>query len=746
MKKIKHTKKIQNRLSIFLVLCLLLSFIPTIHGSSSTSTLYSSEAVSSQQGGSSNCYDGVCFEGEVEGNSLMTYENLIKELGITQGSKPSIPRSGYEEIYDKNAEEESKGGIWLKFTDSKYTRNGKPRTYYVMKKPVRKGISWNALHTAGAVYGWDVIDKNTGLPKSSQEKYKNIGDKGTNRDYKANILTINGEKYIVRLLQGKTNYGGDVSNSKFWSGINENCNSEWNRTILPITKGYRFGSSTFNNDYAEQALRDGNTEDYYKRSYKIQSEQYNWFGDLTLGAYQNWNYNNKSYNGLSSSDQGQLNWVQEYEDSSSRRSFRGDGNVTSVAAYSNGNITNKTYNSYGARLVLEPFTSEKPVPVNTELNINKTDPDGKPLKGVKFTINNDSYITDEKGKVTIPIWKYNPGYLSLEEPEQTINGIKYKAKTIPLYRELANCYDGMCFEGEVEGYKLIPYQNMISQTGISGSDTSIDQSIINKYEGAKEINRQYKDELSKGGIYLKFTDNKYKDSNGKPRTFYVSKKPLRREVSYDMLYNKGLIYGWDIINPDGTVKPNMGVPNTYKPFIKEINGTKYIARLLRGRSNYGARIDFKSTIQNNIPYDYKDAPNSEWNRTILPITKGYRFGGSTFNNNYAEQELRDGDTVSYDKRNYKVQSAQYNWFGDLTLGAYYGFYYKDYPKIDNSDNGTGSNGQWNWTQEFIGSSSRAIRGGVSVSGGAAGSGSYGSDSASAGRGWRLVLEPLTTNN
>ena len=128
------------------------------------------------QGESSNCYDGVCFKGEIEGNSLISYENLISQLGITEGTKPSIKQSiidqyeGAKAINDKNNEEMSKGGIWLKFTDNKYTRNGKARTYYVMKKSVRKSISWNALHTAGAVYGWDVIDENTGLPKSNPEK------------------------------------------------------------------------------------------------------------------------------------------------------------------------------------------------------------------------------------------------------------------------------------------------------------------------------------------------------------------------------------------------------------------------------------------------------------------------------------------------------------------------------------------------------------------------------------------------
>ena len=350
-----NRKKKINILSLFLIFCMLLSFTPVIYGSSSTNTSYSSGIVSSQQGGSSNCYDGVCFEGEIEGNSLISYENLISQLGITEGTKPNIPRNGYEEIYDKNAEEMSRGGIWLKFTDSKYTRDGKPRTYYVMKKPVRKSVSWNTLHTAGAVYGWDVIDEKTGLPKSNLEKYKNIGSYGTNKDYKAKILTINGEKYIVRLLQGRTNYGGDVSNTKIWDQ-HAGIGSEWNRTMLPITKGYRYGSNSINNsDWRDPPLADGEGTNYSKRSYKVQSAQYNWFGDLTLGSYYDWTYNSKSYKGLSSNYQGQYNWAQEFSDSSDYRASRGSGYTDYGAAYSNYFSSDNPGGFLGVRLVLEPF-------------------------------------------------------------------------------------------------------------------------------------------------------------------------------------------------------------------------------------------------------------------------------------------------------------------------------------------------------------------------------------------------------
>ena len=300
----------------------------------------------------------------------------------------------------------------------------------------------------------------------------------------------------------------------------------------------------------------------------------------------------------------------------------------------------------------------------------------------------------------------------------------------------SNCYDGVCFEGEIEGNKLITYQDMVSETGIGGSDISISQDRLGKSNDLKEINRLYQEELSKGGMYLKFIDNKYKDANSKSRIFYVSKKPLKRHVSYNMLFDKGLIYGWDVINPDGTVKPNMGVPDTYKPFIKEINGTKYIARLLRGRSNYGAHI---------VNYDTSEL-NSEWNRTMLPITRGYRFSRDTFNDLYAESILRYTDAVEWPTvdpyrlnktdKNYDVQTAQYNWFGDLTLGSSEPWNYSN--KIVNS---VGYLGQQNLTQDTIGEKYASARGSGEEWRGEAYSAKV-FKSTTFESSWRLVLEPL----
>lgn len=143
-----------------------------------------------------------------------------------------------------------------------------------------------------------------------------------------------------------------------WPDSGANNNSEWNRTILPITQGYRFGPETINSNYAEQALRDSDgNSDYGLRSYKIQTANYNWFGDLTLGAYQNWNYNGKSYNGRNGNYVGQLSWTQEFGNENYYRSFRGGRYVSGGAGNSSSSNSYDTYVNRGVRLVLELLTT-----------------------------------------------------------------------------------------------------------------------------------------------------------------------------------------------------------------------------------------------------------------------------------------------------------------------------------------------------------------------------------------------------
>lgn len=258
--------------------------------------------------------------------------------------------------------EGDKGGMWLKFRDTKHTRDGEPRTFYVMKKPAKNNVSWDHIYNAGAVYGWDSLEQD---PSTGSWKLKD--DK---KIYTPKIITLNEEDYVVRLLRGRSNYDGPINVSS-WK---EAQGSEWNRSIVAVTRQYRG-----ENDSMEKALKDykvGNGQ--YKTysgsikyvnndlSFKNQTAEYNWFGDLTLGTYQDWKYDYEdengdkktaNYKGFNSSFKGQWSWTQEQDSSGSDRAFR--GNYTDLGAASSGGSSSSNVGvSYGLRLVLEPLSTD----------------------------------------------------------------------------------------------------------------------------------------------------------------------------------------------------------------------------------------------------------------------------------------------------------------------------------------------------------------------------------------------------
>lgn len=616
---------------------------------------------------------GTRFLGEVSGQTLgITYKLLRDKVG--KGTKPQISRSMAPSVYDQNIQEENVGGIWLKFIDR--DQYGKIHVFYIAKKPILQNLSWNDIHTAGMVYGLDVIDPHTKLPRKNPEKYKNISQYGTNKNYIAKILysNKNDNKYIVRLLQGRTNYGGDVTNTKIYHWSRYPYNSEWNRTIIPMVKQYRGVGYAM-----EQALRDGNISDnyyynYVTDNYKNQTAQYNWFGDLTLGSIQSFNYNKNTFNSVG--HRGQYNWTQEYQHFPIGRSCRG------------GDFTEG-----GAALEM----------------VRRTD-DG--------TNDNDA------------------------------------AGFRPVLEVAPKEYDGVVFEGEVTGKDLgITYDDLrFNKDNTKRFPNALVPEVTgSNKQNADEIINQNKYEEANGGIWLKFTDYQYKRKNTKtgieePRTFYVAKKPILKYISWNDLHSAGMVYGWDVINPNtGLPRSN---PEKYKNGSEDYRATilknqkdnnkEYIVRLLQGKTNYSGDVTNKKIYR----YD-NDNNNSEWNRVMLPLVQGYRFGANTDNNNYAEDLLRRSDGNSdYFARKYTNNTAQYNWFGDLTLGAWVKFQYGD-KIIDNGNDGTGSNGQYSWTQEYASSADgRSFRGDYYPDTGAAFS-----DSDSAGNtyydlGFRPVLEPL----
>lgn len=112
----------------------------------------------------------------------------------------------------------------------------------------------------------------------------------------------------------------------------------------------------------------------------------------------------------------------------------------------------------------------------------------------------------------------------------------------------------------------------------------------------KKINVNFKNDIN----WLVFNDN------GTEKL--VSKKPLKHSISWDELYNAGVVFGENTETPNGY--------NPYNPQYVEINSKKYVVRLMRAYSDEVPINDRTNTFGN-----YDKTKGSEWNRLILPLIK-----------------------------------------------------------------------------------------------------------------------------
>lgn len=144
------------------------------------------------------------FLGEVTAASFVTGPQLADAIGITQGTV--IPDSG-----------------WLKFTDSV---DG--LTKYISKKPLRSHISWDQIHSRGAVFG-------------------------------SKTVVINGDTYKVRLLSG-ANSNPATAASGYDAPHTHGC--EWNRLMYRIS-AKPFGTAS--NTLASEGIATGDWASYSEK-------------------------------------------------------------------------------------------------------------------------------------------------------------------------------------------------------------------------------------------------------------------------------------------------------------------------------------------------------------------------------------------------------------------------------------------------------------------------------------------------
>lgn len=331
---------------------------------------------------------------------------------------------------------------------------------------------------------------------------------------------------------------------------------------------------------------------------------------------------------------------------------------------------------------LGTITDEQPRP-NT---YDKKLPNGKTLK-----LDDDAQYcsepTNENGETWLQIDDMDYGESYLVEkyiPNQIFIGstnkhieLKQPEESIKIYVDL-----GVRFLGETDGIDLISYKGLREKLREGG-----------KYIG-KDLELNENDE--KYGKWLKIYDIR------KNKVLYIAKKPVTNSVSWQNLYLAGVVYGSDLINFQ---QGEYGNPMKFFPkiikykrnseekdgYLEEYKGKtikitdnqgkerRFSIRILEG----GSKIRNRKITDEYIKFTTQFAI-SEWNRYIIPLVGYYRNGGNSWD---ALQKSLKQDKESWDyarlwssqrnewltyygpKKGYKVQIANYNWFGDLTLGT-----------------------------------------------------------------------------
>lgn len=339
------------------------------------------------------------------------------------------------------------------------------------------------------------------------------------------------------------------------------------------------------------------------------------------------------------------------------------------------------------------------------------------------------------------------------------DSIRTQAGGIADYRAMltkVSCYEQACFEGEISGTDFITYKQLIHEiTGKTLNEIKDSKDTggigIKLPEGIDSLKNTLADDRPTGGNWLKIYDAR------EGKTLYIAKKPLTSTVSWNSLYKAGVVYGPDVLNIVEENGKLVGKRNTdklgkiigsnegeiknleYRGKIIEINGKNYIVRLLKAYNEDKNGGD-PNTVGNTGYQNIINLKHSEWNRYILPLVKDYRYSDDS--KNWLEEDLKKGGNGGYlGDKNYDIQLASYNWFGDLTLGTYS----SNYPYKYNGENvnNYGGAGQYSWTQEYAESTKyRALRGSYSTYYGAAYSNSYYSYYRTDYYGFRPVLEEI----
>lgn len=260
------------------------------------------------------------------------------------------------------------------------------------------------------------------------------------------------------------------------------------------------------------------------------------------------------------------------------------------------------------------------------------------------------------GGISDDMYKAASKGISPQADASTVNAFRPVLEEIP-----QNCYDGACFEGEVAGTDFITYKELLE---------NIEGKPLEKLSKNPETNKpktkvgdvlDLGNDESTGGNWLKIED--YKNNS----TLYIAKKPITNKVSWDMLFNAGVVYGLDqiTVKDDGTLVAGSKYTGRYGYKPKEIivNGKKYIVRLLKGRTFTVNDGDVNKGLRGNAAYSRELYPYTEWTRYVVPLIDiaGNREG--KYSSDGIDKELQ----LKTSENEYKYETAKYKWFKDLTL-------------------------------------------------------------------------------
>lgn len=380
-----------------------------------------------------------------------------------------------------------------------------------------------------------------------------------------------------------------------------------------------------------------------------------------------------------------------------------------------------------------------------EIKVKKVDKNGKPLEGVEFKLYLDSTmdsndteystsLTDKNGIATFEVEDfYYGGYIKETKTLKSYILRDDEKDTIPFYKD-----NGVRFLGE-----------------IASDDMKV--TSINQYGKEKELNTNKNINQELQGLVSdesrSFNNNTnwlvYND-NGVEKL--VAKKPIKYSISWNQLYNAGVVFGKDgvkdLINADfthefysGTYYPpglekdsgkGKGTPKTYKPTYVTLNDKKYIVRLMRAYNENAKINDNKSWGNWESSTTQSYVKGSEWNRLLLPLIDPTGDNNRTGYNNGTNG--RYGlNTKKFVEINMPTL-ANYSWRTDFGGNSNH---LGNYNKGDEF-------GYWRWAQEtgYGGNQYRAVRGDNSSSDAASYSNDYDSFHDWNFRGWQPVLEKV----